>query len=186
MLFPTANSPLATAHLPTGPAATSPLLCPFCQYDDDKVIDSRASEAGRVIRRRRQCLKCGKRYTTYERVEETVRLTVIKRDGSRVPFDREKILKGLLAACGKRPIPEDAKVRVVDTVEEEVHRLHDREVESRVIGEMVAQRLKDLDEIAYVRFASEYFQFRNVGEIMKQLEELSQRVKDVKDQQRMF
>ncbi len=162
------------------------MLCPFCQLDDDKVIDSRASEAGRVIRRRRQCLKCGKRYTTYERVEETVRLTVIKRDGSRVPFDREKILKGLLAACGKRPIPEEAKARLVDEVEEEAHRLHDREVESRVLGEMVARRLKDLDEIAYVRFASEYFQFRNVGEIMQQLEELSQRVKDVKEQQRMF
>lgn len=162
------------------------MLCPFCEQDDDKVIDSRASEGGRVIRRRRQCLRCKKRYTTYERVEETVRLTVIKRDGSRVPFDREKILKGLRAACGKRPIPEEHKIKLVDEIEEEVHRMFDREVESRVIGEMVARRLKDLDEIAYVRFASEYFQFRNVGEIMKQLEELSLRVKDVKDQQKMF
>jgi transcriptional repressor NrdR len=162
------------------------MLCPFCEFDDDKVIDSRASEGGRVIRRRRQCLKCQKRYTTYERVEETVRLTVIKRDGSRVPFDREKILKGLRSACGKRPIAEEAKIKLVDGVEEEVHKQFDREVESRVIGEMVAQRLKDLDEIAYVRFASEYFSFRNVGEIMQQLEELSLRVKDVKEQQRMF
>ncbi len=162
------------------------MLCPFCEFDDDKVIDSRASEGGRVIRRRRQCLKCQKRYTTYERVEETVRLTVIKRDGSRVPFDREKILKGLRSACGKRPIAEEAKIKVVDQVEEEVHKQFDREVESRVIGEMVATRLKDLDEIAYVRFASEYFQFRNVGEIMQQLEELSLRVKDVKGQQRAF
>lgn len=162
------------------------MLCPFCEFDDDKVIDSRASEGGRVIRRRRQCLKCQKRYTTYERVEETVRLTVIKRDGSRVPFDREKILKGLRSACGKRPIAEEAKIKLVDAVEEEVHKQFDREVESRVIGEMVAQRLKDLDEIAYVRFASEYFSFRNVGEIMQQLEELSLRVKDVKGQQRVF
>lgn len=162
------------------------MLCPFCDHDDDKVIDSRASEAGRVIRRRRQCLKCQKRYTTYERVEETVRLTVIKRDGSRVPFDREKILKGLRSACGKRPIAEESKIRLVDELEEQVHKQHDREVESRVIGEMVARRLKDLDEIAYVRFASEYFQFRNVGEIMQQLEELSLRVKDVKEQQKMF
>lgn len=162
------------------------MLCPFCEQDDDKVIDSRASEAGRVIRRRRQCLRCKKRYTTYERVEESVRLTVIKRDGSRVPFDREKVLRGLRAACGKRPIAEEDKLRLIDSVEEEVHRLFDREVESRVIGEMVARRLKDLDEIAYVRFASEYFQFRNVGDIMAQLEELSQRVKDVKEQQKMF
>lgn len=162
------------------------MLCPFCEHDDDKVIDSRASEGSRVIRRRRQCLRCKKRYTTYERVEETVRLTVIKRDGSRVPFDRDKVLRGLRAACGKRPIAEEAKIRVVDEVEEEVHKQFDREVESRVIGEMVARRLKDLDEIAYVRFASEYFQFRNVGDIMAQLEELSQRVKDVKEQQRMF
>ncbi len=162
------------------------MLCPFCEHDDDKVIDSRASEGSRVIRRRRQCLRCKKRYTTYERVEETVRLTVIKRDGSRVPFDRDKVLRGLRAACGKRPIAEEAKIKVVDEVEEEVHKQFDREVESRVIGEMVARRLKDLDEIAYVRFASEYFQFRNVGDIMAQLEELSQRVKDVKEQQRMF
>lgn len=162
------------------------MLCPFCEQDDDKVIDSRASEAGRVIRRRRQCLRCKKRYTTYERVEETVRLTVIKRDGTRVPFNRENVLKGVRAACGKRPVPEEAKLRIVDEVEEEVHRQFDREVNSRTIGEMVAKRLRDIDEIAYVRFASEYFQFRNVGEILTQLEELSQRVKDVKDQQKMF
>ena len=162
------------------------MLCPFCEQDDDKVIDSRASEAGRVIRRRRQCLRCKKRYTTYERVEETVRLTVIKRDGTRVPFNRENVLKSVRAACGKRPVPEEAKLRIVDEVEEEVHRQFDREVNSRTIGEMVAKRLRDIDEIAYVRFASEYFQFRNVGEILTQLEELSQRVKDVKDQQKMF
>lgn len=162
------------------------MICPFCGKDDDKVIDSRSSEGGRVIRRRRQCLGCEKRFTTYERVEETARLTVIKKDGSRVAFNRDNILRGVQAACGKRPIPEETKVALVEAVEDAIHRTHDREVESRVIGEMVADRLKDLDEIAYVRFASEYYQFRNVGDIMRQLEELNERVRDVKDQQRLF
>ena len=161
------------------------MVCPYCTADNDKVIDSRASEAGRVIRRRRQCLDCSKRFTTYERIEETVRLIVIKRDGSRVPFNRENVLKGVVSACGKRPIPEDAKIRLVDEVEDELHRTYDREVESRKIGELVARKLRDLDEIAYVRFASEYYQFRDVGDIMKQLEELSARVKDVKEQQKL-
>lgn len=160
--------------------------CPFCSEDNDKVIDSRSSEGGGVIRRRRQCLACGRRFTTYERIEETARLMVVKRDGSRVPFSRDNILKGVLMACGKRPIPEDDKVRLVDAVEDEIHRRFDREVESRLIGELVANRLKELDEIAYVRFASEYYNFRNVDDIMKQLEELNARIRDVPDQQHMF
>ncbi len=162
------------------------MICPYCGKDDDKVIDSRSSEGGRVIRRRRQCLGCSKRFTTYERVEETARLTVIKKDGSRVAFNRDNILRGVISACGKRPVPEESKVAIVDEVEDFIHRNYDREVESRVIGEMVAERLKNLDEIAYVRFASEYYQFRNVGDIMRQLEELNERVRDVKDQQRLF
>jgi transcriptional repressor NrdR len=162
------------------------MICPFCDHNDDKVIDSRASEGGRVIRRRRQCLACGKRFTTYERIEDTARLTVIKKDGSRVPFSRENILKGVRMACGKRPIPEEAKLALVDQVEDELHRQHDREVESREIGERVAGKLRQLDDIAYVRFASEYYQFRNVGEILAQLEELNSRVRDVKDQQPLF
>lgn len=162
------------------------MICPYCQKDNDKVIDSRSSEAGRVIRRRRQCIECEKRFTTYERVEETVRLTVIKKDGSRSPFNRENILRGVRAACGKRPVAEEAKIRVVDEVEDALHRRFDREVESRVIGEMVADKLKELDEIAYVRFASEYYEFRNVGDLMRQLEELSERVRDVKDQRPLF
>ncbi len=162
------------------------MICPYCGKNDDKVIDSRASEGGRVIRRRRQCLLCGKRFTTYERVEETARLVVIKRDGSRVPFSRDNILQGVAAACGKRPIPEEVKTRIVDEVEDLAHRTSDREIESRTIGEMVAERLRAVDEIAYVRFASEYYQFRNVGDIMRQLEDLNARVRDVKDQQRLF
>ncbi|HVZ94689.1 MAG TPA: transcriptional regulator NrdR [Phycisphaerales bacterium] len=162
------------------------MICPYCSKDNDKVIDSRASEAGRVIRRRRQCIDCKKRYTTYERVEETVRLTVVKKDGSRVPFSRENIARGVLAACGKRPIAEDAKVRLVDEVEDELHRKFDREVSSRDIGQLVAEKLKSLDEIAYVRFASEYYEFKNVGDILGQLEELSKRVRDSKHQQKLF
>ncbi len=162
------------------------MICPFCGKDDDKVIDSRASEGGRVIRRRRQCLGCKKRYTTYERVEETARLVVIKRDGSRVPFSRENILRGIRAACGKRPIAEEAKIRLSEEIEDDLHRRYDREVDSRMIGELVASRLRDLDEIAYVRFASEYYQFRNVGDIMSQLEELNVRVRDVKNQAKLF
>lgn len=162
------------------------MICPYCDANRDRVIDSRASEGGRVIRRRRQCEACDKRFTTYERVEETVRLTVVKRDGSRVGFARENVLRGVQSACGKRPIPEGEKLRIVEEVEEEIHKRFDREVDSRVIGEMVAEKLKDLDEIAYVRFASEYYQFRNVGEIMEQLEAMNERVKDVKDQQRLF
>jgi len=162
------------------------MICPFCAIDKDKVIDSRASEGGRVIRRRRQCLDCGKRFTTYERIEETGRLTVIKKDGSRVTFNRENILKGVLSACGKRPIAEDVKIAIVDEVEDEIHRTFDREVESRTIGELVARKLRTVDDIAYVRFASEYYEFRNVGELMRQLEELNERVRDVKDQRPLF
>ena len=162
------------------------MICPFCESNNDKVIDSRSSEAGRVIRRRRQCLGCGKRFTTYERIEESTRLTVIKRDGSREAFNRENLLRGVRMACGKRPVPEDAKLQLVDEVEDELHRTYDREVDSREIGEKVAGKLRALDEIAYVRFASEYYQFRNVGDIMAQLEELSQHARDVKEQQRLF
>lgn len=162
------------------------MICPFCSADNDKVIDSRASEGGRVIRRRRQCLACGKRYTTYERIEDSPRLTVIKRDGSRDPFSREKLLNGIRAACGKRPVPEEAKIGVVDAVEDLLHRTYDREVESRKIGELVAGRLKELDEIAYVRFASEYYEFQNVADVMSELKELAERVRDTKDQQKLF
>lgn len=162
------------------------MICPFCSANDDKVIDSRASEGGRVIRRRRQCLVCGRRFTTYERVEDQVRLSVIKRDGSRDPFTRDKLLAGIRAACGKRPVAEQAKIGLVDEVEDHLYKTYDREVESRVIGELVALRLRDLDEIAYVRYASEYFQFQNVGEVMAELKEMSERIRDVKDQQKLF
>jgi transcriptional repressor NrdR len=162
------------------------VLCPYCGHNDDKVIDSRSSEGGRVIRRRRQCLKCKKRFTTYERVEQTARLVVVKRDGTRVPFNRENILRGVLAACGKRNIPEEIKEHLVEDLEEELHREFDREVDSRIIGERVMRRLRDLDEVSYIRFASEYLKLGSAGELMAELHELNSRPRDVKQQQSLF
>lgn len=150
------------------------------------MIDSRSSDAGKVIRRRRECLACNRRFTTYERVEQTHRLMVVKRDGTHQPFNRDNILRGVQAACGKRPIAEETKQRLVDDVEEELHREFDREVSSQVVGERVMARLRDLDEVAWVRFASEYYQFKSVAELKQQLNLLDGRVKDVKDQQKLF
>jgi len=162
------------------------VLCPFCNANDDKVIDSRSSDAGKVIRRRRECLTCHRRFTTYERVEQTARLTVVKRDGSRAPFNRDNIMRGVQAACGKRPIPEDVKENLVSDIEEELHRDFDREVESSMIGERVMARLRDIDEVAYIRFASEYYKFRSVDELKQTLELLDGRIKDTKDQGKLF
>jgi transcriptional repressor NrdR len=150
------------------------------------VIDSRASDGGRVVRRRRECIKCEKRYTTYEKVEETARLMVVKKDGSRVPFSKENVLKGVMAACGKRPISDEAKRKLVDEVEESLHREFDREAPSRAIGERVMERLAALDKVAYVRFASEYYQFQNVGQFVEELKELDARPREMKDQAKLF
>jgi len=145
------------------------MQCPFCKEQNaDKVIDSRATEGGKVIRRRRHCLKCNKRFTTYERVEELVRLAVIKKDGTRSPYDRAKIAAGLQRACWKRPIPADALQRLVDDVEDEVFRTFDREVDSRMIGALVAARLRKLDKVAYLRFASIYQEFQEVGDFIQE------------------
>lgn len=162
------------------------MMCPFCSGSDDRVIDSRASEGGRVVRRRRECNACGKRFTTYERVEATARLMVVKRDGTRTPFEREKVLKGVQAACGKRAVAEDVILALVEGVEEEAHQEFDREINSAAIAEKVMRRLKTLDEVAYVRYASEHYQFRDAAEIMQELESLRARVKDVKAQQPLF
>ncbi len=162
------------------------MICPFCSANDDKVIDSRASDGGAVIRRRRQCNKCERRFTTYERVEELARLTVVKRDGTRVAFSRENVLRGIHSACGKRPISEAVRQGIVDEVEEQLYREFEKEVPSRAIGELVCAKLKDIDQIAYIRFASEYHRFQDLGEIAQEISELNSRVKDVKDQQRLF
>ena len=150
------------------------------------MIDSRAADAGNTIRRRRECIACGRRFTTYERVEQTHRLVVIKRDGTREAFEPDNVLRGILAACGKRPIPQDVKERVAAEVDEELHREFDREVDSRVIGERVATKLRDVDDVAYIRYASEYFQFKNLGELRAELDLIAQRIKDVKEQQKLF
>ena len=162
------------------------MICPYCGEDNDKVIDSRASDGGYVVRRRRECLVCSKRYTTYERVEKTARLMVVKRDGSRVPFDSDKILEGVLAACGKRPVPEDRKLAIVRQVEDEVHREFDREVPSEEIGKRVVARLRELDPIAYIRYASEYYDFRTLDEFSAELVELKKQTPNLPNQQPLF
>ena len=142
--------------------------CPFCQADKEslKVIDSRTCEGGRAIRRRRQCLKCEKRFTTYERIEERVRLVVVKKDGRRIPWDRTKILQGLERACFKRPVPETELLRIVDEVEDELFRTYDREVNSTVVGGLVTDKLRRVDQVAYVRFASVYREFKTLEELV--------------------
>src|SRR5215210_8705230 len=146
------------------------MRCPFCDADKEslKVIDSRTCEGGRSIRRRRECLHCHKRFTTYERIEETIKLTVVKKDGRRVPWDRLKIISGLERACFKRPVPESELLRIVDEVEEEIFKTHDREVPSTVVGAMVTDRLRRVDQVAYVRFASVYKQFKTLEELVNE------------------
>ncbi|HEX3356452.1 MAG TPA: transcriptional regulator NrdR [Tepidisphaeraceae bacterium] len=142
--------------------------CPFCEAEKEslKVIDSRTCEGGRAIRRRRECLKCSKRFTTYERIEENIKLTVVKRDGRRLPWDRQKILMGLERACFKRPVPESEIHRIVDEVEEETFKSHDREVPTAFIGQLVSDKLRRLDQVAYVRFASVHRQFKTIEELI--------------------
>jgi transcriptional repressor NrdR len=162
------------------------VICPYCGEDNDRVIDSRASEAGAVIRRRRECIACGKRFTTYERVEKTHRLMVVKKDGSRVPFTVENIIRGVQAACGKRPIPEDVKSDLVQDIDDELHREFDREVPSVEIGKRVAARLRDVDSIAYIRYASEYYDFRTLDDFADELTELRSRVPNLPNQRDLF
>jgi len=147
--------------------------CPYCGYEDSRVLDSRPTDEGGAIRRRRECTACLRRFTTYERVEE-IPLIVIKKDGRREPFDRNKILSGLLKACEKRPVSLERLDRLVNDVEREIRNSLKGEVESREIGEMAMNRLKEVDEIAYVRFASVYRQFKDVGKFLEELEVLLQ------------
>jgi len=162
------------------------VICPYCGEDDDKVIDSRASEGGLVIRRRRECLACSKRYTTYERVEKSARLMVVKKDGSRVAFESENILHGVQAACGKRPVPEEDKLSLVRAIEEELYREFDREVPSEEIGLRVIARLRELDPIAYIRYASEYYDFRTLDDFADELSDLQNRARNLPNQRNLF
>ena len=150
------------------------MICPYCGFKEDKVVDSRATAENSAIRRRRECLKCGQRFTTYEYIED-VSLMVIKRDGRRQAFDRKKILAGIMKACQKRPISLDKMEEIVTSIERAIQKKSDREVSSRLIGELVTERLKLLDDVAYVRFASVYRQFQDVSQFMKALDEIFQR-----------
>ncbi len=147
------------------------MRCPFCGYKEDKVVDSRATSEESAIRRRRECLKCGKRFTTYEYIEE-VSLMVIKKDGRREPFDRKKILAGVIRACEKRPISMEKMEEIITQVERAIQRKSDREVSASRIGELVMEKLKALDDVAYVRFASVYRQFKDVGQFMEELKDI--------------
>ena len=147
------------------------MKCPFCGEVRDKVVDSRESGGGEAIRRRRECLACGRRFTSYERIEEIPYL-VVKKDGRREAFDRQKLLVGLHRACEKRPVPAKALHAIADEVEGMIQDSPDREVDARAIGERVVQRLKELDKVAYVRFASVYRQFEDVEEFMAELRDL--------------
>ncbi|MFZ4749773.1 MAG: transcriptional regulator NrdR [Phycisphaerales bacterium] len=162
------------------------MICPFCKADDDSVIDSREADGGAAVRRRRECNQCKRRFTTYERVERTERLTVIKRDGSRVPFNGENILRGVIAACGKRPIAAEQKEALVRTLEDELYRDFEKEVPSAEIGRRVAARLRALDDIAYIRFASEHQDFRTIEDIAAEVKAVQESPKDVRDQTRLF
>jgi transcriptional repressor NrdR len=147
------------------------MRCPYCSYSESKVIDSRPAEEGTTIRRRRECLSCGKRFTTYE-VMERLPLLVIKRDGSRQSFDRMKVIGGMIKACEKRPVPMDDIDRIADEIEQELQSSLEREVSSAQIGEMIMDRLKDLDQVAYVRFASVYRQFKDINTFLEELNKL--------------
>lgn len=147
------------------------MKCPFCSHKEDKVIDSRSSEEGRSIRRRRECLNCRRRFTTYENIEETS-LMVIKKDGRRESFDRKKILAGIKKACEKRPISTQRLEELAERIEYTLQSKFDKEVEASQIGELVMELLYDLDEVAYVRFASVYRQFKDINQFMKELRSL--------------
>ncbi|MBN2097221.1 MAG: transcriptional repressor NrdR [Candidatus Omnitrophica bacterium] len=147
------------------------MKCPYCGNPEDKVVDSRSSDEGSSIRRRRECLKCQRRFTTYERLEE-LPLMVVKKDGRREPYDRKKILSGLVKACEKRPISMQRLEELVDKIEYILQKNYEKEVTSREIGETAVKMLQELDEIAYVRFASVYRQFKDVGQFMKELKGL--------------
>lgn len=148
------------------------MRCPFCGHDETKVVDSRTSESQDAIRRRRECLSCGERFTTYERREE-MPLMVVKRDGTSEPFDRAKLMGGLIRACAKRDVPGEALEALIDGIETELHNSFRYEVGSQQLGDMVLRRLRELDKVAYVRFASVYKSFKDLDEFTDELKNLT-------------
>lgn len=163
------------------------MLCPSCKSSDNKVIDSRLTESGTAIRRRRVCLACERRFTTKERIEDELRITVIKANGSRVPFDREKIVRGIDRACSKLGIDETELERLVDRAEEEIFANHDREVRTNDIGSYVARLLRQLNPVAYVRFMSVYRKFSSIDEFVDEISDVRVRAaQDSPDQRSLF
>lgn len=154
------------------------MRCPYCSANNDRVIDSRTSGDAFVIRRRRECLECSKRFTTYEKVEEPT-LHVVKKDGSRVPFNRVQIMAGLLKACEKRPVSVDRLEETVNRIESELNETFDKEVAARFIGQLVMNELRGLDHVAYVRFASVYREFKDVNEFLDELKPLLEGRRDI-------
>lgn len=163
------------------------MRCPFCKANKDKVIDSRATDAGLSIRRRRQCLACKRRFTTYERVEESIKLSVIKRDGVRMPYDRSKIRESIRHAAYKRPISSERLDQIVEAVEEYLVTNFEKEVSTQTIGERIAAVLRRVDQVAYVRFASVYRQFQDVGDFIEEAQDVIERGPgDIPGQQNLF
>ena len=147
------------------------MRCPFCDNQETKVIDSRPTEDGHAIRRRRECERCSRRFTTYEKVEEVI-LMVVKKDGSREAFDRQKIMNGIIKACEKRPVTVATMENMVDQIERGLNNMMEKEIESSFIGELIMDQLKDVDQVAYVRFASVYRQFTDVNTFVAEIEKL--------------
>ena len=147
------------------------MKCPFCSFEESKVIDSRPTDEGERIRRRRECMSCGKRFTTYE-IIESVPIVVVKKDKSREVFDRDKLFNGMMRACEKRPVSVDVIERAIDDIEAEIQNSLDREVTSVKIGELVMDKLKEIDEVAYVRFASVYREFKDVNTFMHEIKKI--------------
>ena len=156
------------------------MQCLFCKADNDKVVNSRASTDGLSVKRRRECLECGRRFTTYERVEKSP-VRVVKKDGSRDNFDRNKILSGLLKACEKRPVSTEALENVVSEIERVIYDKFEREVETKIIGELIMRKLAILDKVAYVRFASVYREFKDIDEFLNELKPLVSVTKKAKN-----
>ena len=161
------------------------MKCPFCKEDRDRVVDSRSSDGGRVIRRRRQCLACKRRFTTYEKIGESFKLWVVKKDRSRVPYDRDKLIAGAQKACYKRPVSAEQIQQIADKVEENIFRNFDKEVTSAFIGESVMEQLGKVDKVAYIRFASVYRDFTDADDL---LDEVSQAISQTEsgDQPKLF
>ena len=161
------------------------MRCPFCKEDNDKVIDSRSSEGGRIIRRRRECIECQRRFTTYEKIGEASKLNVVKKDGTRVPYDRDKLIGGLQKACYKRPVSAERIQEVADRIEEEIFRNYDKEVSAMFVGEQAMRFLRKVDNVAYIRFASVYREFTDAGDL---LDEVRQAIAepDATDQPNLF